>query len=166
MTARTPDILSQGARLVRDFVTPAEERRILQRIAAAPWLRDLNRRVQHYGYRYSYRNPGAREAASPFPLWAEPVHRERVPSGPGHRHARRSPRLRRKCGGQTYVAVTSVHGATCRTNQNHRNITALSHNEFRKAITPLSFFHGRLGPGSAASQSASALAFISKSISA
>ena len=66
MTDRTPDILSQGARLVRDFVTPAEERRILQRIAAAPWLRDLNRRVQHYGFRYDYRNPGARQPASPY----------------------------------------------------------------------------------------------------
>ena len=49
MNAPAPDILAQGALLVRDFVTPAEERRILQRIAEAPWLRDLNRRVQHYG---------------------------------------------------------------------------------------------------------------------
>ena len=52
MIARTPDILEDGALVVRDFVTPAEERRILERIASAPWLRDLNRRVQHYGFRY------------------------------------------------------------------------------------------------------------------
>ena len=79
MTDRTSDILSRSARLVRDFVTPAEEQRILQRIAAAPWLRDLNRRVQHYGFRYSYRNPGAREPASPFPLWAEHMARRLAP---------------------------------------------------------------------------------------
>ena len=71
MTARTPDILDHGATVVRDFVTPAEERRILQRFAEAPWSRDLNRRVQHYGFRYDYRSPGAREPASPFPPWAE-----------------------------------------------------------------------------------------------
>ena len=71
MTARTPDILEDGALVVRDFVTPAEERRILERIAAAPWLLDLNRRVQHYGFRYDYTNPGAREPAAPFPLWTE-----------------------------------------------------------------------------------------------
>ena len=71
MTARTPDILEDGALVVRGFVTPAEERRILERIAAAPWLLDLNRRVQHYGFRYDYTNPGAREPAAPFPLWTE-----------------------------------------------------------------------------------------------
>ena len=71
MTAPTPDILEQGALLVRDFVTPAEERRILQRIAEMPWLRDIYRRVQHYGFRYSYTNPGAREPAAAFPLWTE-----------------------------------------------------------------------------------------------
>ncbi|MDE0063106.1 MAG: hypothetical protein OXU72_09995 [Gammaproteobacteria bacterium] len=77
MNAR--DILAQGALLVRDFVTPAEERRILQRIAAASWLRDLNRRVQHYGFRYDYRNPGAREPAAPFPLWTQHMARRLAP---------------------------------------------------------------------------------------
>ena len=71
MTARTPDILEDGALVVRDFVTPAEERRILERIASAPWLLDLNRRVQHYGFRYHYTNPGAGQPAAPFPPWAE-----------------------------------------------------------------------------------------------
>ena len=79
MSARTADILPPGALLVRDFVTPAEERRILQRIAGAHWLRDLNRRVQHYGFRYSYRNPGAREPAIPFPLWTEHMARRLLP---------------------------------------------------------------------------------------
>ena len=64
MIARTADILPPGARLVRDFVTPAEERRLLLRIGEASWLRDLNRRVQHYGFRYDYRNPGARQPAT------------------------------------------------------------------------------------------------------
>ena len=69
MTAPTPDIFRLGALIVPDIVTPAEERRILERIAETPWLRDLNRRVQHYGFRYDYTNPGAREPATPFPPW-------------------------------------------------------------------------------------------------
>ena len=47
-----------------------------------------------------------------------------------------------------------------------RNITSFNHSAPRKAMSPLFSFHGRSGPGSAASQSASALAFISRSISA
>ena len=79
MTARTPDILRQGALIVPDFVTPAEERRILERIAETPWIRDLNRRVQHYGFRYSYTNPGARDPAAPFPPWTEHMARRLLP---------------------------------------------------------------------------------------
>ena len=47
-----------------------------------------------------------------------------------------------------------------------RNITCFNHSAPRKAISPLFSFHGRSGPGSAASQSAIALAFVSRSISA
>ena len=47
-----------------------------------------------------------------------------------------------------------------------RNIICCIHSVPRKAISPLFAFHGRSGPGSAASQSAIALAFISISISA
>ena len=79
MIARTADILPPAALLVRDFVTPAEERRLLLRIGEAPWLRDLNRRVQHYGFRYDYRDPGARQAATPFPLWARHMARRLEP---------------------------------------------------------------------------------------
>ena len=79
MNARTSDILPTGALLVRDFVTPAEERRLLLRIGEAPWLSDLDRRVQHYGFRYDYRNPGARQPATPFPLWAEHMARRLAP---------------------------------------------------------------------------------------
>ena len=68
-------IFDQGARLVPDIVTEAEERRILMRIEDAPWLTDLSRRVQHYGYRYDYRarNSGQHLPAPAFPRWAEIV---------------------------------------------------------------------------------------------
>ena len=65
-------IFDEGAAIVPDIVTEAEERRILMRIADAPWLTDLSRRVQHYGYRYAYRNSGSgwHAPAPAFPRWA------------------------------------------------------------------------------------------------
>ena len=68
-------IFDQGARLVPDIVTEAEEQRILLRIADAPWLTDLSRRVQHYGYRYDYRarNSGQHLSAPAFPRWASAI---------------------------------------------------------------------------------------------
>ena len=48
----TVTIFDQGAALVPDIVTEAEEERILLRISQAPWMTDLSRRVQHYGFRY------------------------------------------------------------------------------------------------------------------
>ena len=71
MACDTGSIFAAGAVLVPDFVTPAEEARILQRIDEAPWLTELSRRVQHYGYRYSYSGGGSREPAPAFPRWAE-----------------------------------------------------------------------------------------------
>ncbi len=72
MTRDTTSIFDHGATLVPDIVTEAEEQRILLRISLAPWLTDLSRRVQHYGYTYDYRAPGAgrHDPAPPFPRWA------------------------------------------------------------------------------------------------
>ena len=64
-------IFDQGAVLVPALVTPAEERRLLQRIAEAPWMTDIGRRVQHYGFNYDYRGSGPPVPAAPFPRWAE-----------------------------------------------------------------------------------------------
>ena len=66
----TDSIFAHGAVIVPDFVTPAEEARILLRISEAPWLTELRRRVQHYGFRYSYGGDGARAPAPPLPRWA------------------------------------------------------------------------------------------------
>ncbi|MDE0408932.1 MAG: alpha-ketoglutarate-dependent dioxygenase AlkB [Alphaproteobacteria bacterium] len=63
-------IFVHGAVIVPDFVTPAEEERILLRIGQAPWMTELSRRVQHYGYRYDYRGASRPEPAAPFPRWS------------------------------------------------------------------------------------------------
>ena len=68
-------ILDHGATLVPDVVTEAEEERILLRISQAPWMTDLSRRVQHYGFRYDYRQRGTgrHDPAAPFPRWARVI---------------------------------------------------------------------------------------------
>ena len=66
-------IFAQGAVIVPDFVTPAEEERLLLRIDQAPWMTELSRRVQHYGYRYSYSGASRPVPAASFPRWADNV---------------------------------------------------------------------------------------------
>ena len=65
-------IFRQGAAILPDILTEAEERRILMRIGDAPWMTDIGRRVQHYGFRYDYRNRASsrRTPAPAFPRWA------------------------------------------------------------------------------------------------
>ena len=52
MTTDPTGIFADGAFILHDFITPAEEQRILLRISEAAWSTELRRRVQHYGYRY------------------------------------------------------------------------------------------------------------------
>lgn len=50
-----PDATVPGLVIVDDFVSPLEETHLLGAIDAMPWLSDLSRQVQHYGYTYDYR---------------------------------------------------------------------------------------------------------------
>ena len=65
----------EGVRLGSDLATEPKERRILMRIGEALWLTEFSRRVQHYGFRYDYRNrsAGRHTPALPFPRWATVV---------------------------------------------------------------------------------------------
>ena len=74
--------------------------------------------------------------------------------------------MMRLCCGQGYVAERSHRPATHGNPPSGRNIIYCSQSASRKAISPLSSFQGRSGPSSAASHSAIALAFVSRSISA
>ena len=77
----TASIFDWGARIVPDVITEPEEERILLRISQAPWMTELSRRVQHYGYRYDYRARGAgrHDPAAPFPRWAEAIAQRLAP---------------------------------------------------------------------------------------
>lgn len=44
----------EGLIYIPDFITSAEETALLHAIDQQPWLTDLKRRVQHYGWKYDY----------------------------------------------------------------------------------------------------------------
>jgi alkylated DNA repair dioxygenase AlkB len=47
-----------GLRSVPEYITLAEQKSLLNTINQQPWLTNLKRRVQHYGYRYDYKRRG------------------------------------------------------------------------------------------------------------
>jgi len=70
---RFSSVLPIGARYISDFISEKEENRLLHLIDTSPWIGDLKRRVQHYGYRYDYRSRNIDYSMylGPLPRWAE-----------------------------------------------------------------------------------------------
>jgi len=56
--ANDPEMVSQvsGLRFLENYVSQAEHDQILASIDREPWLDDLKRRVQHYGFKYNYKS--------------------------------------------------------------------------------------------------------------
>lgn len=54
-----------------DYLTAAQEAELIRMIDRQPWITDLKRRVQHYGYRYDYkaRNITGDLQLDPIPDW-------------------------------------------------------------------------------------------------
>lgn len=48
-------IVVPGLLYIPNFITQKEHDNLLQEIDKLEWLKDLNRRVQHYGYKYDYK---------------------------------------------------------------------------------------------------------------
>lgn len=61
----------QGLTYIRDFISAQEQDFLLAQIDQQPWLNDLKRRVQHYGYKYDYKaRPVGNDAyLGPLPDW-------------------------------------------------------------------------------------------------
>jgi len=71
----------EGLTYIPEFITLSEQKNILAKIDAASWLTDLQRRVQHYGYKYDYKsrkvNPS--DYIAPLPDWAMAIARRIYP---------------------------------------------------------------------------------------
>ncbi len=65
--------LPPGAKLIDGFVSTKREVELLSCIDQAPWLQELRRRVQHYGWRYDYKARRVTKDArlGPLPDWLE-----------------------------------------------------------------------------------------------
>ncbi|MGQ9370865.1 alpha-ketoglutarate-dependent dioxygenase AlkB [Azospirillum sp. ST 5-10] len=76
-----------GLTYVADCMSAEEEGGLLDEIDRRPWLTDLKRRAQHYGYRYDYRSRTAGRDAylGPLPDWLHAL--ARTVSGPDHLNA-------------------------------------------------------------------------------
>ncbi len=61
-----------GLRYQADYLSSVEQTEFLDIIERQPWITDLKRRVQHYGYRYNYthRTVDPEMYLGPLPEWA------------------------------------------------------------------------------------------------
>jgi alkylated DNA repair dioxygenase AlkB len=61
----------EGLTYIPDFITPAEKAALISTIDQQPWLSDLKRRVQHYGWKYDYtaRRVDKSMRLEPLPDW-------------------------------------------------------------------------------------------------
>lgn len=68
-----PDI--PGLVYVPNFISADEEQTLIDAIDQQPWLNDLKRRVQHYGYKYDYKARAVTSDAylGPLPDWIAPI---------------------------------------------------------------------------------------------
>lgn len=71
-----PEILQiNGLEYAPDFISTEEENALLAQIDKQPWLTDLKRRVQHYGYKYDYkaRTITPESYLGELPEWLAPI---------------------------------------------------------------------------------------------
>jgi alkylated DNA repair dioxygenase AlkB len=65
----------EGLKYVTEFIDESEQTLLIDTIDRQPWLNNLKRRVQHYGYKYSYkaRNIDRSMYLGALPIWAQPL---------------------------------------------------------------------------------------------
>ena len=77
------DLGIKGLRYERGFISEEEQSKIIQLVDANPWLDDLKRRVQHYGYKYDYtaRRIDASMHLGNLPSWLQDLGERLVTAG-------------------------------------------------------------------------------------
>jgi alkylated DNA repair dioxygenase AlkB len=60
-----------GVRVIADWLSQPEEQLLADAVDQSPWITDLSRRVQHYGWRYDYksRRIDREDYLGPLPAW-------------------------------------------------------------------------------------------------
>jgi alkylated DNA repair dioxygenase AlkB len=73
----------EGLEVVRNFLSLEEHDNLITQIDKNPWLLDLKRRVQHYGYKYDYKSKGLDESSKigDLPKFCEPLIERMIEKG-------------------------------------------------------------------------------------
>lgn len=69
-----------GLIYIHEFVTEEEQKSLIETIDSLPWLTDLKRRTQHYGYKYDYTKKQIDSSMflGPIPEWIQPFSKRLV----------------------------------------------------------------------------------------
>lgn len=72
-----------GLKYLTDYITKEEELELIAIIDKQPWLLDLKRRVQHYGYKYDYKNKAIDQShyLGPLPNWLNSLSKQLCTKG-------------------------------------------------------------------------------------
>lgn len=65
--------LPKGLELKENYISPEKEQELIAIIDSLPWLIDLKRRVQHYGYKYDYRTKGKLDYLGEIPAFLKEI---------------------------------------------------------------------------------------------
>lgn len=70
----------EGVTYISDFLNEDDEKNIIEHIDRQQWITDLERRVQHYGFRYDYKKTSLDQNINvpKIPVWLNPMIRELV----------------------------------------------------------------------------------------
>lgn len=63
----------EGLMILLDFINEEEESKLLESVYKEEWDTSMHRRVQHYGYKYDYKNRTAAKKIGELPKWSEPI---------------------------------------------------------------------------------------------
>ncbi|KKB10988.1 DNA repair protein [Devosia geojensis] len=76
-------MIPPAAAYIGQYVTEPTEAALIEHIDGMPWLGDLRRRVQHYGYRYDYRARRVTRDSylGPLPDWLDALARQLAVEG-------------------------------------------------------------------------------------
>ena len=67
------EVRPKGLELKEDYISIAKEQELIAIIDSLPWLNDLKRRVQHYGFKYDYKVRGNIEYLGEVPEFLKEI---------------------------------------------------------------------------------------------
>ena len=74
LTNKTFSII--GLKYIPNYLDRSEQKQLIETIDRQPWLTDLKRRVQHYGYKYGYKSYDIHQKTDTIPDFILPLQKK------------------------------------------------------------------------------------------